>query len=108
MVLYSRWASETRAVIIQIRKGLPTNLPFHIDHLKRMSHQRRPNASHEALVAVLAVHLAVHQTALEAALLTAALVAAVHKALHGAQIRAQSKALEHFQRNNSSKSRNNS
>ena len=104
MVLYSRWVSETRAVIIQIRRGHPTNLPCLIDHLKRMSHQRRPNASHKAPVVVLAVHQAVHQTVLVAA----ALVEAVHKAPHGAQTRAQSKALEHFQRNNSSKSRNNS
>ena len=91
MVPYFRWVSETRAIITRIKRDLRTNLRCLKYHLRRISHQRRPNASHEAQVVV------------QAALLTAHLITVPVEAEPRAQIRAPSKTLERFQRNNRSR-----
>ena len=95
-----------RVIIIQIKRGHLTSHLCLIDHLRKIGHQRSPNASHEALAVVLVVLLAVLLPALLIAVQAAAPVEAA--IVHAAQIRALSRAfLEHFQRNNSCKSRRN-
>lgn len=108
MELYFRWASEARVIIIQIKRGHQTSHLCLIDHQRKISHQRPPNASHGAPVVVLVVLLAVPLPVPLPALRTAVQAAAPVEAAiaHAAQIRALSKAfLEHFQRNKSCKNR---
>ena len=104
MELYFKWVSEAKVIIIQIKRGHQTSHLCLIDHRRKISHQRLPNASHEAPVVFLVVLLAVPLPALLTAVQAAAPVEAA--IAHEAQIRALSKAfLEHFQRNNSCKNR---